>query len=62
MPQILGRGRGRDANYLTTCRNVIALISGFPCADGEPYADFFETQDGVMPFPGLEPIRGTRLC
>src|SRR3954447_21614646 len=29
----------------------VALIGGFPCADGESYADFFETSNGVMPFP-----------
>ena len=30
----------------------VALIGGFPSGDGEPYADFFEPMDGVMPFPG----------
>ena len=34
------------------------LIGGFPCADGEPYADFFQTSDGWMPFPGWEPFEG----
>jgi pimeloyl-ACP methyl ester carboxylesterase len=36
----------------------VALIGGFPSADGEPYADFFEVKDGVMPFPGWEPFEG----
>lgn len=36
----------------------IALIGGFPSADGEPYADFFEVKDGVMPFPGWGPFEG----
>jgi pimeloyl-ACP methyl ester carboxylesterase len=36
----------------------IALIGGFPSADGEAYADFFETKDGVMPFPGWGPFEG----
>ncbi len=36
----------------------VALIGGFPCADGEPYADLFEPQDGVMAFPGWEPFDG----
>ncbi len=36
----------------------VALIGGFPCADGESYADFFETSDGVMPFPGWAPFDG----
>jgi len=36
----------------------VALIGGFPSADGEPYADFFETKDGAMPFPGWGPFEG----
>ena len=36
----------------------VAFIGGFPTADGEPYADFFEVRDGVMPFPGWEPFEG----
>lgn len=36
----------------------VVLIGGFPSADGERYADFFEVSDGVMPFPGWEPFEG----
>ncbi len=36
----------------------VALIGGFPSADGAGYADFFEIKDGVMPFPGWEPFEG----
>jgi pimeloyl-ACP methyl ester carboxylesterase len=36
----------------------VVLIGGFPTADGEPYADFFEVKDGVMPFPGWGPFEG----
>jgi len=36
----------------------VVMIGGFPVADGGPYADFFETVDGVMPFPGWEPFEG----
>jgi pimeloyl-ACP methyl ester carboxylesterase len=36
----------------------VALIGGFPSADGEKYADFFEISDGVMPFPGWGPFEG----
>lgn len=36
----------------------VALIGGFPSADGDRYADFFAVQDGVMPFPGWEPFDG----
>jgi pimeloyl-ACP methyl ester carboxylesterase len=36
----------------------VALIGGYPSADGEAYADFFETKEGVMPFPGWGPFEG----
>ncbi|MEU9447791.1 alpha/beta hydrolase [Streptomyces sp. NPDC048277] len=36
----------------------VVLIGGFPTGDGQPYADFFEVSDGVMPFPGWEPFEG----
>lgn len=36
----------------------VALVGGFPSADGEEYAAFFPCTDGVMPFPGWEPFAG----
>lgn len=36
----------------------VVLIGGFPNADGEAYADFFEPRDGVMPFPGWGQFEG----
>jgi pimeloyl-ACP methyl ester carboxylesterase len=36
----------------------VGLIGGFPAADGDRYADFFEVTDGVMPFPGWGPFEG----
>lgn len=36
----------------------VVMIGGFPCSDREPYADFFETENGHMPFPGWEPFEG----
>src|SRR5687767_13144367 len=36
----------------------VALIGGFPSADGEAYADIFAAKDGVMAFPGWEPFEG----
>lgn len=36
----------------------VALVGGFPSADGSPYADFFETDHGVMPFPGWAAFEG----
>lgn len=34
------------------------LVGGFPTGDGKPYADFFEPEEGVVPFPGWEPFEG----
>lgn len=36
----------------------VAFVGGFPAADGQPYADFFELKDGAMPFPGWGPFEG----
>jgi pimeloyl-ACP methyl ester carboxylesterase len=36
----------------------VALIGGFPSADGEFYADFFPITDGLMAFPGWGPFEG----
>ncbi|HZN17584.1 MAG TPA: alpha/beta hydrolase [Micromonosporaceae bacterium] len=36
----------------------VVLIGGFPSADGQHYADFFEPKDGIMSFPGWEPFEG----
>ncbi|WP_157248299.1 alpha/beta fold hydrolase [Nonomuraea typhae] len=36
----------------------VVCIGGFPAADGQSYADFFELTDGVMPFPGWGPFEG----
>ena len=32
----------------------VAMIGGFPAADGDTYADGFELVDGFVPFPGWE--------
>lgn len=36
----------------------VVMVGGFPGSDGESYADFFETVDGAMPFPGWGPFEG----
>ncbi|GAA1653939.1 alpha/beta hydrolase [Actinoplanes couchii] len=36
----------------------VVLIGGFPTAEGEQYAAFFEIVNGFMPFPGWEPFEG----
>ena len=34
------------------------MVGGFPAADGERYADFFEPVDGAVGFPGWEKFEG----
>jgi pimeloyl-ACP methyl ester carboxylesterase len=36
----------------------VVFIGGFAAGDGKPYADMFEVENGVMPFPGWEPFEG----
>jgi pimeloyl-ACP methyl ester carboxylesterase len=36
----------------------VVFIGGFPAGDGQPYADFFEVKDGLMPFPGWGAFEG----
>lgn len=36
----------------------VVFIGGFPQADGEAYADFFEPVGDTVPFPGWEPFAG----
>ncbi|MEO3743919.1 alpha/beta hydrolase [Plantactinospora sp. B5E13] len=36
----------------------VAMIGGFPAADGKRYADFFPVENGVVPFPGWGPFEG----
>jgi pimeloyl-ACP methyl ester carboxylesterase len=36
----------------------VVFIGGFAAGDGKPYADMFEAENGVMPFPGWEPFEG----
>jgi pimeloyl-ACP methyl ester carboxylesterase len=36
----------------------VALVGGWPAAEGDTYASFFEIEDGVMPFPGWGPFEG----
>jgi pimeloyl-ACP methyl ester carboxylesterase len=36
----------------------VALIGGFPAADGRAYFEGFPVQDGAMPFPGWDEFEG----
>jgi pimeloyl-ACP methyl ester carboxylesterase len=62
-PMVVGHSAACSLAWLAADRRPekvakVVLIGGFPNADGEAYADFFETVDGAMPFPGWEPFAG----
>lgn len=62
-PMVVGHSAACSLAWLAADRRPdavakVALIGGFPSADGELYADFFPTVDGAMPFPGWEPFDG----
>lgn len=62
-PMVVGHSAACSLAWLAADRRPdvvtkVALIGGFPSADGEPYADFFPTAGGAMPFPGWEPFEG----
>jgi pimeloyl-ACP methyl ester carboxylesterase len=62
-PMVVGHSAACGLAWLAADRRPdrlakVALIGGFPTPDGQPYADFFEVRDGVMPFPGWSPFEG----
>ena len=63
MPMVVGHSAACTLAWLAADARPekvakIALIGGFPSADGETYADLFEVKGGVMPFPGWGPFEG----
>ncbi|WP_399880666.1 alpha/beta fold hydrolase [Streptomyces sp. BBFR51] len=62
-PMVVGHSAACSLAWLAADRRPerlakVALIGGIPTPDAQPYADFFEVRDGVMPFPGWEPFEG----
>jgi pimeloyl-ACP methyl ester carboxylesterase len=62
-PLVVGHSAACTLAWLVADRRpekvaAVALVGGFPSADGQLYADFFEVRDGVMPFPGWAPFEG----
>jgi pimeloyl-ACP methyl ester carboxylesterase len=62
-PMVVGHSAASSLAWIAADRrpetvDLAVLIGGFPTDDGGTYADFFETVDGVMPFPGWEPFEG----
>ncbi|MFF6782545.1 alpha/beta fold hydrolase [Streptomyces sp. NPDC012510] len=62
-PMVVGHSAACTLAWLAADRRPervakVALIGGCPTVDGQPYADFFEVSDGVVPFPGWNPFQG----
>jgi pimeloyl-ACP methyl ester carboxylesterase len=62
-PMVVGHSAASSLAWMAADRRPdaisrVVMVGGFPGADGEAYADFFETVDGVMPFPGWGPFEG----
>lgn len=62
-PLVVGHSAACTLAWLAADRRpdrvrTVSLIGGFPSSEGEAYADFFPTTEGVMPFPGWEPFEG----
>jgi pimeloyl-ACP methyl ester carboxylesterase len=62
-PMVVGHSAACTLAWMAADRrpdqvSMVALIGGFPAADGDTYADFFETTDGAMAFPGWGPFEG----
>ena len=62
-PLVVGHSAASTLAWLAADRRPehvaeVAMIGGFPSEDGKPYADFFQLENGVMPFPGWDPFEG----
>ena len=62
-PLVVGHSAASTLAWLAADRRpdtvaAVALVGGFPSAEGSPYADFFPVVDGVQVFPGWEPFEG----
>lgn len=62
-PLVVGHSAASTMAWLIADRRPdavarIALVGGFPAADGEAYFDVFPVVDGAVPFPGWDPFEG----
>ncbi len=60
-PLVVGHSAAASLAWIAADRRPVAgvaLIGGFPVADGEAYADFLPIVDGAMPFPGWSAFEG----
>jgi pimeloyl-ACP methyl ester carboxylesterase len=63
MPMVVGHSAACSLAWLAADArpakiSKVALIGGFPSADGETYFGGFPVQDGAMPFPGWAEFEG----
>lgn len=63
MPMVVGHSAASSLAWMVADRRAsaierVVMIGGFPDADGGTYADFFDMENGVMPFPGWGPFDG----
>ena len=62
-PMVVGHSAASTLAWLAadarpTKISKVAMIGGFPSADGEPFFGGFPVQDGAMPFPGWGEFEG----
>jgi pimeloyl-ACP methyl ester carboxylesterase len=62
-PMVIGHSAASTLAWLAADRrpadvSAAVFIGGFPGVNGARYAAFFDTVDGVMPFPGWGPFEG----
>lgn len=62
-PMVVGHSAASTLAWLVADRRPesihnVVMVGGFPEADGETYATYFEVVDGVMRFPGWGPFEG----
>ena len=60
-PLVVGHSAAASLAWIAADRRPVAgvaLIGGFPVADGEAYADFLPIVDEAMPFPGWSAFQG----
>ncbi|WP_152361498.1 alpha/beta fold hydrolase [Microlunatus speluncae] len=66
-PLVVGHSAASALAWLVADRRPdgvarVALVGGFPTADGDPYFSAFPIVDGVMAFPGWEPFAGPDIA
>jgi pimeloyl-ACP methyl ester carboxylesterase len=66
-PVVVGHSAASTLAWLAADRRPdrvarVALLGGFPAADGDTYFDAFPVVDGAVPFPGWQPFEGADIA